>query len=132
MSTTVHDDESRNILGKPLQAASFSPLTGFYRDGYCRTGALDAGAHVVCAVLTQPFLDYSKAQGNDLVTPRPEFGFPGLRAGDRWCVCASRWLEAYDAGVAPQVVLAATHERALNTIPLDALKEKAFSEPEHE
>lgn len=102
-----------NVLGEPLEDCSLAPLTGWHRDGCCRTGAGDVGSHVVCAVMTAEFLAFSRARGNDLSTPRPEYEFPGLKPGDRWCLCASRWREALDAGVAPQVVLAATHVRAL-------------------
>lgn len=102
-----------NVLGEPLEDCSLAPLTGWFRDGCCRTGAGDVGSHVVCAVMTAEFLAFSRSRGNDLATPRPEYQFPGLKPGDRWCLCASRWREALDAGVAPQVVLAATHVRAL-------------------
>jgi uncharacterized protein len=102
-----------NVLGEPLEDCSLAPLTGWHRDGCCRTGAGDVGSHVVCAVMTAEFLAFSRSRGNDLSTPRPEYEFPGLKPGDRWCLCASRWREALDAGVAPQVVLAATHVRAL-------------------
>lgn len=102
-----------NVLGEPLEDCSLAPLTGWFRDGCCRTGAGDVGSHVVCAVMTAEFLAFSRSRGNDLSTPRPEYQFPGLKPGDRWCLCASRWREALDAGVAPQVVLAATHVRAL-------------------
>lgn len=102
-----------NVLGEPLEDCSLAPLTGWHRDGCCRTGAGDVGSHVVCAVMTAEFLAFSRSRGNDLSTPRPEYEFPGLKPGDRWCLCASRWREALDVGVAPQVVLAATHVRAL-------------------
>ncbi|MGY6644044.1 MAG: DUF2237 family protein [Salinarimonas sp.] len=118
--------ESRNVFGEPLATCSIAPMTGFYRDGCCETGPEDVGRHVVCAQVTQEFLDYSRARGNDLVTPRPEFGFPGLRPGDRWCLCALRWREALEAGVAPPVALAATHERALDIIDLQELKAHAL------
>ncbi|MGA0867536.1 MAG: DUF2237 family protein [Planctomycetota bacterium] len=121
-----HDDRAdpaaRNVLGTPLQVCGLEPATGFFRTGCCETGPDDLGRHVVCAVMTQPFLDHTVARGNDLVTPRPEWGFPGLRPGDRWCLCASRWLEADEAGVAPPVVLEATHEAALEIVPLDRLR----------
>ena len=100
---------------------SNDPLTGFFRDGCCSTGPDDLGSHTVCAVMTQEFLEFSRQAGNDLSTPRPEWGFPGLQPDDRWCVCASRWLEAHRAGVAAPVVLGSTHERALEVIPIDAL-----------
>src|SRR5579884_3883332 len=99
----------RNVLGEPLEPCSLNPLTGFYRNGCCSTGPEDVGSHTVCVVVTAEFLEFSKAAGNDLSTPRPEWGFPGLVPGDRWCLCASRWLEAHDAGAAPDVVLGATH-----------------------
>lgn len=115
----------KNVLGEALQSCSDEPATGFYRDGCCRTGPDDHGLHVVCAVMTPEFLAFSKLRGNDLVTPRPEFHFPGLRAGDRWCLCAARWKEAYDAGCAPQVVLEATHFSMLEFATLDELREHA-------
>jgi hypothetical protein len=118
---------ARNVLGTPLVACSYAPLTGYLRDGCCQTLPDDSGLHVVCARVTQAFLDFSVAQGNDLVTPRPEYRFRGLKPGDRWCLCASRWKEAYDAGVAPPVVLESTHERALDIIPLDVLKSCALT-----
>jgi uncharacterized protein len=115
------DSPARNLLGDPLQACSYDPLTGFTRSGCCETGPQDAGRHVVCARVTEAFLEFSLARGNDLVTPMPQWRFPGLKPGDRWCVCASRWLEAHRAGVAPPVVLEATHEAALELIPLEVL-----------
>lgn len=119
----------RNVLGGRLDPCGTDPLTGFYRDGCCNTGPEDLGNHTVCAVVSAEFLAHQQATGNDLVTARPEYGFAGLRPGDRWCVCASRWLEAYEAGVAPPVVLAATHERATEVVPLDALREHAVDVP---
>ncbi|MGA1399657.1 MAG: DUF2237 family protein [Phycisphaerales bacterium] len=116
-------DDDRNVLGGPLETCSRSPMTGYFRDGCCRTGEDDLGRHTVCAVMTDEFLTFSKSRGNDLVTPRPEWRFPGLKAGDRWCLCALRWREAYEAGCAPQVVLEATHERTLDVVPLDWLQE---------
>jgi uncharacterized protein (DUF2237 family) len=110
-----------NVVGGDLLPCSSDPVTGFYRDGCCATGPEDLGSHTVCATMTAEFLEFSARTGNDLSTPRPDWGFPGLTAGDRWCVCASRWLEAYDAGCAPRVVLAATHARALEVVPIDAL-----------
>ena len=110
-----------NVVGGALLPCSRDPLTGFYRDGCCATGPEDAGSHSVCATMTAEFLVFSALAGNDLSTPRPEWGFPGLSPGDRWCVCASRWLEAYDAGCAPAVVLGATHARAAELIPIDAM-----------
>jgi uncharacterized protein (DUF2237 family) len=110
-----------NVVGGRLLPCSSEPLTGFYRDGCCATGPEDLGSHTVCAIVTAAFLDFSALAGNDLSTPRPAFGFPGLSPGDRWCVCAARWLEAYDAGCAPAVVLGATHARAADVIPIDTL-----------
>jgi uncharacterized protein (DUF2237 family) len=115
-----------NVLGGPLEACSTEPRTGFFRDGSCNTGPDDVGLHVVCAQMTAEFLAYSRARGNDLSTPVPEFGFPGLRPGDRWCLCAGRWREARDDGVAPPVILAATHEETLAVVPLDDLKRHAL------
>lgn len=110
---------SRNLLGGPLEPCSREPLTGFYRNGCCDTGVEDLGSHTVCVVLTAEFLAFSKVRGNDLSTPRPEFRFAGLKPGDRWCLCASRWREAWEAGAAPKVVLAATHREALLQAPLE-------------
>ena len=117
------DKDAKNVLGTPLQQCSTKPLTGFYRDGYCRTGEGDTGTHVIAATVTQKFLDFTKLRGNDLITPHPEYNFPGLKPGDCWCLCALRWKEAYTAGVAPPVNLEATHEKALEFIPLDILKQ---------
>ncbi len=116
----------RNVLGGPLRACSFAPLTGFFRDGCCRTRGEDEGLHVICARVTQEFLSYAQSQGNDLVTPRPEWRFSGLKPGDRWCVCAARWVEAWKAGVAPPVVLDCTHEKALEVVPLEVLLACAY------
>ena len=113
--------EVKNVLGSRLALCSQSPLTGWYRDGYCRTDEQDQGSHTVCAELTQTFLEYTKSLGNDLSTPRPQFGFPGLEPGDRWCLCAGRWREALRGGVAPPVVLEATHEAALRYNSLNSL-----------
>ena len=118
----------RNVLGGPLLACSFDPLTGFFRDGCCHTGPDDLGSHTVCARVTEPFLAFSRESGNDLSTPRPEFRFKGLQPGDRWCLCAARWLEAFAAGVAPPVVLEATHEAALKIVPLQALLAHAWGQ----
>ncbi len=118
--------QATNVLGTPLQVCCTNPMTGFYRDGACNTGAGDMGAHVVCARMTAEFLAYSKARGNDLITPIPSYDFPGLKPGDCWCLCASRWKEAYDAGVAPPVVLEATHASAIEFISLEELKEHAL------
>ncbi len=114
--------EAKNVLGTALQTCSLDPLTGWHRDGCCRTGAGDQGLHVVCARVTDAFLEFSKRRGNDLSTPRAEYGFPGLKPGDQWCLCAARWQEAFLAGVAPDVVLEATHESALEFIDLENLK----------
>ncbi len=118
--------DDKNVLGGTLAPCSHSPRTGFYRDGCCNTGPEDVGLHVVCAQMTAAFLDFSIAHGNDLVTPVPEHGFPGLQPGDRWCLCAARWREALDAGVAPPVILAATHEETLAIIALDDLTRNAI------
>lgn len=119
----------QNVVGGELEPCGTDPLTGFYRDGCCNTGPDDIGSHTVCAVVTEQFLSHQKAVGNDLSTPRPEYGFAGLRPGDRWCVCASRWRQAYDDGRAAPVVLAATHERALEVIDLRMLREHAVDVP---
>jgi uncharacterized protein (DUF2237 family) len=118
-----------NVLGQALQPCSFDPLTGFFRDGCCRTDDSDAGSHIVCAKLTAEFLSFSKQRGNDLSTPRPEYGFAGLKSGDQWCLCATRWLEALQAGAAPQIVLAATHENILDLISLETLVEYGVDRP---
>jgi len=114
-----------NVLGEALEPCSTAPLTGFFRDGHCNTCAEDSGSHTVCAIMTAEFLAYSKYVGNDLSTPRPEFRFAGLKPGDRWCLCATRFLQAHDEGCAPKVSLAATHARALAIVPLDILKSQA-------
>lgn len=116
------NEASLNVLGTPLVPCSYDPLTGYFRDGCCNTDENDQGSHVVCAKVTQAFLDFSLQQGNDLVTPRPEHRFRGLKAGDRWCLCALRWKQAYMAGVAPKVVLESTHKRALDFVTLEQLK----------
>lgn len=113
---------AKNVLGEPLQSCCTDPMTGFYRDGVCNTGPDDFGTHVVCAEMTAEFLSFTKSRGNDLSTPRPEYRFPGLKPGDGWCLCALRWKEAYEAGVAPPVRLAATHENALEFVDLKALQ----------
>jgi uncharacterized protein (DUF2237 family) len=118
--------ESLNVLGGELRACCFDPLTGYFRDGSCRTTEDDLGTHVVCARVTEEFLAFSRARGNDLVTPQPAFRFRGLKPGDRWCLCALRWLEALDAGVAPPVILEATHERTLDLVPLEVLQRHAL------
>lgn len=116
-------DPSVNVLGGELAPCSMDPMTGFFRNGCCDTARPDTGSHTVCAVMTAEFLAFSKYVGNDLSTPRPEFGFPGLKPGDRWCLCAERFLQAHEDGVAPQVNLAATHQRALDIVPLEVLQE---------
>ncbi len=121
---------ARNVLGGPLEACGTEPVTGFYRDGCCNTGPQDLGSHTICAVVTAEFLAHQSAIGNDLQTPMPRFGFPGLVPGDRWCVTARNWLRAYVDGAAAYVVLASTHERALDFVPLDALREHAVDVPE--
>ena len=113
---------ARNVLGEPLETCSLEPKTGFTRSGSCETGPQDLGSHTVCARVTREFLAYSKARGNDLITPVPELGFPGLKPGDRWCLCAARWKEALEAGCAPRVALRATHQRALQVVALEDLK----------
>jgi len=122
----VEIDPSINVLGEKLEVCSTEPATGFYRNGCCDTSMADVGSHTVCAVMTAEFLAFSRAAGNDLSTPRPEFGFAGLKPGDRWCLCAARFLEAYEAGQAPRVRLTATHKRALEIVPLDVLREHAL------
>lgn len=119
----------RNVLGGDLEPCGADPVTGFYRDGSCSSGPDDVGSHTVCAVVTAEFLEHQLAVGNDLVTPRPEYRFPGLRPGDRWCVVAVRWLQAHQAGVAAPVVLASTHARALDVVPLEALRDNAVDVP---
>lgn len=118
-----------NVLGSPLEECGTDPVTGFFRDGCCTTGPEDLGSHTVCAVMTAEFLTHQQSVGNDLVTPRPEYGFPGLRPGDRWCVVAARWLQAYHAGAAAPIVLASTHARSLETIPLTVLRSNAVDVP---
>jgi len=120
-------DPDVNVVGGKLLPCSVEPLTGFYRNGCCSTGAEDLGSHTVCVVLTEEFLEFSKSVGNDLSTPRPEYGFAGLLPGDRWCLCASRWLEAHAAGHAPDVVLGATHARALELVPIELLTARAVA-----
>ncbi|MEP7084888.1 MAG: DUF2237 domain-containing protein [Betaproteobacteria bacterium] len=120
------DNIPRNVLGGLLQTCSDLPLTGFYRDGCCNVGPDDLGVHAVCVKVTREFLEFSAGRGNDLSTPLPDFGFPGLQPGDRWCLCAARWVEALRAGVAPRLVLSATHEMMLDYAPLDELKKYAI------
>jgi hypothetical protein len=121
--------KAKNVLGEELQSCSSDPITGFYRNGCCDTGEGDYGLHLVCAVMTDEFLEFSRKAGNDLSTPMPAYEFPGLQAGDRWCLCVTRWKEAFDAGCAPQVVLAATHVSALEWVNLADLKTHAFNTP---
>ena len=123
--TTRYDPDARNVLGRELKSCSTKPMTGFFRNGCCETGAQDLGLHTVCAVMTAEFLAYSRIVGNDLSTPQPDLGFQGLRPGDRWCLCAPRWKEALDAGAAPQLVLEATHEETLAIVPLRTLSDHA-------
>lgn len=127
MQENFQKEADKNVFGEKLIPCSMDPLTGFFRDGCCSTGQTDHGTHTVCAIVTEEFLDFSRRQGNDLITPRPEYLFPGLKPGDRWCLCVLRWKEAYEAGVAPEVVLEATHERSLDFISLDVLVKFAFS-----
>jgi uncharacterized protein (DUF2237 family) len=118
-------DKSLNVFGEKLVPCSLEPLTGFFRDGCCNTNDQDYGSHTVCIETTENFLEFSRFKGNDLSTPVPEFGFPGLKPGDRWCLCAGRWLEAYEQGMAPRVHLTRTHQRALEIIPLEILRQYA-------
>jgi uncharacterized protein (DUF2237 family) len=123
--TTRYDPGALNVLGGELAPCSLDPVTGFFRNGCCETGPHDVGLHTVCAVMTAEFLEYSRSIGNDLSTPAPDYGFAGLKPGDRWCLCAPRWKEALDAGVAPRVVLEATHEETLAIVTLGVLKDHA-------
>ena len=118
--------QSLNVFGQPLELCCDNPKTGFYRDGFCNTGSIDLGTHVVCAEMTKEFLDYTKSKGNDLSTPNPIYDFPGLKPGDCWCLCALRWKEAFEAGVAPNVKLEATHDKALEYLTMNQLIEKAI------
>lgn len=118
--------KQKNVYGDAIEACGFDPLTGYYRDGSCNTDESDFGSHTVCVQVTDEFLNYSMSKGNDLSTPVPEFGFPGLVSGDRWCVCAQRWLDAYKDGVAPKVILLATNQNVLEIIPLETLKKAAI------
>ena len=119
-------EEGYNVFGEPLMVCGTSPLTGAFRNGCCDTGPFDVGTHTVCAIVTQAFLDYSKQRGNDLARPLPQYNFPGLIEGDRWCLCVSRWKEAHLAGVAPPVILAATHQKTLEVVPLSVLERYAL------
>ena len=121
----MQQDPSLNVLDEPLKGCSDDPVTGFFRDGCCNTGRMDQGMHTVCAIMTAEFLALSKYLGNDLSTPRPEYGFTGLKPGDRWCLCAGRWAQAHEEGAAPKVVLASTHKRTLDVVPLADLKAHA-------
>ncbi|WP_340644542.1 DUF2237 domain-containing protein [Phenylobacterium sp.] len=123
--TIRYDEDAKNVLGGELIPCSLDPVTGFFRNGCCETGPQDTGIHTVCAVMTADFLAYSKSMGNDLSTPVPDYAFPGLKPGDRWCLCAPRWKEALDAGAAPHLVLEATHEETLAIVPLGILKDHA-------
>ena len=125
--TTRFDPEAKNVLGGELMPCSMDPVTGFFRNGCCETGPEDVGLHTVCAIMTAEFLAFSKAAGNDLSTPAPQWGFAGLQPGDRWCLCAPRWKEALDAGAAPQLVLEACHEETLAIVPLGVLRQYAFA-----
>lgn len=116
---------SLNVFGEPLDPCNLHPSTGYYRDGACNTCEQDIGSHTVCVETTEKFLEYSRFKGNDLSTPMPEYGFPGLKSGDAWCLCAARWLQAYQDGMAPRVYLMRTHQKALDTVPLELLKEYA-------
>ena len=126
MAANDNQEDSVNVFGEPLLNCSDDPLTGFYRDGCCNSGPDDRGRHVVCAIMTAAFLEFSRSRGNDLSTPRPELGFPGLKPGDRWCLCADRWREAFEAGAPPRVVLSATHRLALEHVDLTDLKRHAI------
>ena len=121
-----HKPKPRNVLGDELQVCCKDPMTGFYRDGFCRTGIEDTGRHTVCIVATDEFLEYSRSVGNDLSTPMPQYAFPGLKAGDRWCLVALRWKQALKDGMAPKVVLASTHESVLQIVSLDQLRQYAY------
>lgn len=124
----IAKDSSVNVLGEALDPCSTRPMTGFFRDGHCNTCEADRGSHTVCAVMTAEFLAFSSYVGNDLSTPRPEHGFPGLKPGDRWCLCAGRFLQAHEDGVAPRIHLASTHRRALEVVPIEVLREHAEDE----
>ena len=119
--------DSKNVLGEKLELCCTDPVTGFFRNGVCETGPQDLGTHVVCAQVTEEFLAFTKARGNNLSTPVPSYNFPGLKPGNKWCLCVSRWKEALDAGVAPPIVLEATHEATLNVVPLEVLQEHALN-----
>ena len=122
----MSEEDQLNIFNEPLEACSFDPVTGFFRSGCCETSEQDTGSHTVCAIMTEEFLKFSKSKGNDLSTPVPAFDFPGLKTGDRWCLCAARWLEAYEASSAPSIIAKATHRKALEIIPMELIKEFAL------
>lgn len=124
---TKNETQNKNVLGGPLQGCCTDPVTGFYRDGFCRTGEQDQGSHVACAQVTDAFLQFSKSRGNDLTTPRPEYSFSGLKDGDKWCLCAMRWTEALEAGVAPPLDLEATDEHMLTFAPIEVLRKHALN-----
>lgn len=126
MSLQEEPEQQRNVFGESIETCSIRPMTGFYRSGCCHTGEEDAGMHTICILATAEFLAFSKMRGNDLSTPLPEFGFPGLQPGDRWCLCAERWKEALEAGMAPRVVLRATHENTLEVVSIEDLKRYAI------
>jgi uncharacterized protein (DUF2237 family) len=125
MMETQQMDQSVNVFGEQLESCNENPLTGFFRDGCCNTSDQDTGSHTVCVEASQEFLEFSRLRGNDLSTPRPEFGFSGVRPGDRWCLCAARWLEAHQQGMAPRIYLTRTHQRALEIVPMELLREYA-------
>lgn len=124
----TNSPEAKNVLGTPLQSCCTDPMTGWYRDGTCNTGEGDYGVHTVCAIMTEEFLSYTSSCGNDLSTPKPQFNFPGLQPGDGWCLCVSRWKEAYDKGIAPPVRLESCHQKSLEVVTLDMLREHAYEE----
>ena len=124
------EEVQSNVHGEPLEVCSLEPLTGFYRDGFTTTGPDDLGSHTVCTVVTEEFLEHQRAVGNDLSTPMPQYGFPGLKPGDRWAVCAGRWLQSYEAGIKAPVVMQATNEAALDIVPMDALAECSADVPD--
>lgn len=124
MAGEVTQKVAKNVVGTELAQCGCNPMTGFFRDGFCHTETRDVGRHTVCAIMTDEFLQFTRSRGNDLSSPVPQFGFPGLKAGDRWCLCVSRWKEAYEAGVAPPVILEATHEQALKTVRIEELRSK--------
>ena len=123
-----HKPKPKNVLGGELKSCCTDPMTGFYRDGFCKTGVDDVGSHTICVRATNEFLEFSKSRGNDLTTPRPEFNFPGVKDGDKWCLCATRWREALEAGVAPKVILEACHKASLRYVSLEDLKNHQLDE----